>query len=128
MKNKLKKKVSIQLNNWELIDENRFKQLLDVFNIKNPFEGIRTLDQQIEVLKKAGYISPTEILLGYRVAMALNKATCSYTPKMAIETFQYVSIIDVLKMVLLKSDVRTAIFNEQAAPNGTSSSFRDGDY
>lgn len=128
-RDKLKRKVSNKLNNWELINENRSKELLDIFDFENPFEGLRTLDQQIEILKKESeYISPTEIPLGYRLDMALDSETCSYVPKMVMETLQYVSIIEVLTMVLLNNDVRMTIANERNSPDCILSSFRDGDY
>lgn len=43
--------------------------------------------------------------LGKRIDLVLDKDSCTYIPKNATESFQYVPIIEVLKLVLSNRDV-----------------------
>lgn len=129
MRDFLKRRVSKHLRDQQLLDNDGITELLTVFDFENPFDGIRTLDQQIDTLRdRCGYIDSEEIPLGYRMDSALDRETCTYVPKMVMETFQYVPIIKVLSLVWLNDTIREAILAEEKSPNGVLASFLDGEH
>lgn len=117
------------LKNQELLGNNQITEVMKLFDFENPFCGLRTLDEQIDALRaNCGYIDAEEIPLGYRVDTVLDSETCTYVPKMIMETFQYVPVIRVLSQVLSNDKVRDAILNEKKSPDGMKSKFIDGDH
>lgn len=125
---KLKSAVTDHCKYKVLPDDFEFEKLLNIFNLESPFCGLRTLDEQIEALEENfNYIKAEEIPLDYRDDVALDKKTCSYLPCLVLETYQYVPVIKVLRMVMSNKDVRDAIMNEKKAPDGILASFIDGE-
>ena len=55
----------------------------------------------------------------------LDKQNCTYVPKMAMKTFEYVAIIEVLTLILSNKTDREAFVNEEKFPNGIIGSFID---
>lgn len=124
-----KNRLSNRVRQMGLLTEEQTADLLTIFDIESPFDNVKTLDQQMEVLKKqCGYIDSIEIPLGYRFDTRLDRQSCTYIPKMVLDTCQYVPIIEVLTMVLSNRAVLDAVMNEQSSPPGVLSSFRDGQH
>ncbi|KAJ8668472.1 hypothetical protein QAD02_010135 [Eretmocerus hayati] len=125
----LKTKFNDFLDHRQWLDANQKEELLDNFEFENPFEGRRTLEQQVEALRENfNFIESEGVPLGYREDLVLDRETCTYEPKMVLEKFQYVNVIDVLTMVLSNDVVREAILNERPSANGILGSFIDGDF
>ncbi|XP_036138783.1 uncharacterized protein LOC118644388 isoform X2 [Monomorium pharaonis] len=104
-------------------------ELLSNFDFENPFDDLHTLKGQIKALKiNCGYIEPIEIPLGYRMENLLHSETGTYTPKIVLETYQYVPIIDTLKLVLSNTEIKEAILSEQSSTDDVLASFVDGDH
>ena len=126
--NFVKGKIFEKLKIGEIIDDVLLQDINQITELDNPFDGLKTYKQQVQsVIDNYGYIEPTEIVLGYRMDTVLDKKTCTYVPKRVIESFQYVPIIDVLKLVLSSKEVRKAIAEEKDSSDGILSSFRDGE-
>ncbi|KYN14640.1 hypothetical protein ALC57_13147 [Trachymyrmex cornetzi] len=126
----MKKKIRKLILNNNVLHDDVSKDILQVFEFDNPFEGMRTLNQQIDALKKHyRYIEPIEIPLGYRLDNTLDSETATYIPKMVMKICQYVSIIDSLKLVLSNEDVRQAILSERKSnDDNLLTSFLDGQH
>lgn len=78
----MKKKIRQLILNNNVLHDDVSKDVLQVFEFDNPFEGMRTLDQQIDALKKhCGYIEPIEIPLGYRLDNTLDSETATIYTK-----------------------------------------------
>ena len=94
----------------------------------SPFEGLRTLNDHIRALQlHYNYIELQEIPLGYIIDNVLERDGATYAPKTVLETFQYVSIIDILKLVISNKNIRDAV-ESQSSPSETElKSFVDGD-
>ncbi|KAJ8664690.1 hypothetical protein QAD02_006352 [Eretmocerus hayati] len=115
----LKNKFNDFSDHQQWLDANQREELLDNFEFENPFEVRRTLEQQVEALRENfNFIESEEVLLGYNEDLVLDKGTCTYEPKMVLEKFQYVKVVDVLTMVLSNDIVREAILNEVPSANG----------
>lgn len=125
--NALKRKILRRLTLGATIDEEVVADIKNIMDLKHPYQGLKTLEEQIgAMIEYFGYIEPSEIPLGYRTDLRLDGKSCTYVPKQVMESFQYVSIIEVLKMVLKSSDVREAINNEKQSSEGILESFIDG--
>lgn len=125
----LKTKVEQFLQSRKMLDDPDVNDLLNSFHIKSSFEGLRTLEQQMEAVKcSTEYIEPQEIPLGIRIDNVIDKETSASVPKTIIETCQYVPIIDTLTMVLKNKDVRAIIESETESNNGILASFIDGQH
>lgn len=125
MENKIKAKLQI----GQVIDENILQSIDQIFNFENPFKNLKTIDQRIQVLKDVhGYIEPSEIKLGRRQDSMYNKKAEGYIPTFVDETYEYVSVTEVLKLVLSNKHVRQAILSEQFSPEGILGRTIDGQY
>lgn len=124
-----KQAVLKHIREQQLLGGEEENNLLEVFNFESPFADLRNLDQQMKALKdRCNYIEPQEIPLGKREDTSLDKENCTYLPTMVTDTFQYVPIIDVLKLVLSNPTILEAIEHEEPSPDGILSSFVDGQY
>ncbi|CAD6219684.1 GSCOCG00012934001-RA-CDS [Cotesia congregata] len=109
----LKKKVSDFFVEEGLINNDRAKNILSAFNFDEMFTGLKTLDNQIAALEAHfGYIHPVEIPLGYRIDQKLDRSSGTYSPDLVMETYQYVPVIDTLKLVISNPDILQAILTE----------------
>jgi len=101
----LKSKVTEFLKNKNLMTDPDAEVLLQSFNIKDPFATLRTEKLQTKLMKeKFCYIEPREEFLGYRTEMIYDKKAKANLPTQIRETFQYVSPIDILKLILTNPD------------------------
>ncbi|XP_044579588.1 uncharacterized protein LOC123261800 [Cotesia glomerata] len=113
----------------DLIGNDEAKDILKALDLSNVFDGLRRFDGQITVLEQScQYIKPVEIPLGRRMDNKLNRITGTYQPTSVMDTFQYVPIIETLKLVISNPNVLEAILHEQKSPEGILSSFLDGQH
>ncbi|XP_034240899.1 uncharacterized protein LOC117645090 [Thrips palmi] len=103
--------------------------LLDeVHKIENPFSGLKTTDEQLDYFEeKYGLVRPEECLLDTRIDNRLDPKTNEYVPTQVTESFQSVSIIDTLKLVLSQKKNRDNIFQDYIRKkSGVLKSWMDG--
>lgn len=100
------------------------------FKLNNIFDGLQSVDQQINVLKEYyNYVEADEKPFGERKYIALERESGTYIPKFIVERFQYVPIIDILTLIMRNSDFRDAIMSERESDNnGVRASFIDGQH
>ncbi|CAB4034289.1 Hypothetical predicted protein [Paramuricea clavata] len=95
-------------------------------SFENPYLGIETPRQQINyMVDNLMLVLPKEIALGTRVDQVEDRITGEYVPKVVTETFQYIPVLDVLKLVL-KPEVQGLIDREKTSPPGYLRGFQDG--
>ena len=95
-------------------------------SLENPYLGIETPRQQINyMVDNLMLFLPKEIALGTRVDHVEDRITGEYVPKVVTETFQYIPVLDVLKLVL-KPDVQDLIDREKTSPPGYFRGYQDG--
>lgn len=104
------------------------RDVLESFKISKSFEGLKTVEQQMEALKcTTEYIQSEEIPLGTRINNIIDRTTGTFVPTKIVESCQYVPIIDSLSMVLRNKEIRDAIEAEkESSYNGILASFIDG--
>lgn len=97
--------------------------------MKLVFRICETIPQQITALKKNfNYIEPVEKFVGYRTENIFDAKTSTFKPHDVHETFQYVPIIEVLKLIMSNPVAREAINSEKSSRGGTIASSIDGTY
>ncbi|XP_044593370.1 histone-lysine N-methyltransferase, H3 lysine-79 specific-like [Cotesia glomerata] len=122
----LRNKVNNFFIEQDLIGNDEAKDILKAFDLSNVFDGLRRFDGQITALEQScQYIKPVEIPLGRRMDNKLNRITGTYQPTSVMDTFQYVPIIETLKLDIYNPNVLEAILHEQKSPEGILSSFLD---
>lgn len=125
----LKEKVKIFLSNKNMAEDVEAKELIKNFEFESPFDGCKTLSEQVNALKiNCNYIDGKEIPLGDRIDNVLNKESDTTIPRLVKETYQYVPVIEVLTLILRNPEIRAAILSERPSNNDLLSSFIDGDY
>lgn len=114
------KKKNIELKDPEVTS------LLQKFDYNNLFNNMDTVQGQIEALKKCyNYIESTELPLGYRNDQRLDSKNQLWQQKQIYETFQYVSLIETLKLVISHENVWQYIESEKSASDNWLCNFRD---
>jgi len=104
------------------------ESLLFKFEISPPFNKFSSIKQQLKALKMYyTLVDSVEIPLGDRCESVLNRQSGEYEPKLVIESFQYVPIIESLKVILSHSSIRKYIEEESSSSNGFMRGFRDGE-
>ncbi|KAJ8675919.1 hypothetical protein QAD02_011705 [Eretmocerus hayati] len=96
-------------------------------SLPSPFTGLESLKGQLRALRSLSYIDPKGCIFGTRLDSILDPESLSRVPHLVMETFHYVSPIDVLELVLSSKDVRIAILSEQPSEDGILGSFIDGE-
>ncbi len=95
-------------------------------SFENPYLGIETPRQQINyMVDNLMLVTPLEIALGTRVDQVVDRVTGEIVPKVVTETFQYIPILEVLKLVL-KPHVQNLVQNEKLYPPGFMRGYQDG--
>ncbi|KAJ8666195.1 hypothetical protein QAD02_007857 [Eretmocerus hayati] len=123
-----KEKVINRLFIGQVVTQNLVEDVNFIFDMGRPFEGLKNHKQQIQaIVTHSHYIEPLEILLGYSMDMKLDKRNRKYQLAGVPETFQYVPVIEVLRMILSNKSIREAIENERSSPNGIFGSFIVGE-
>ena len=109
------------------LDQADIQSLLSEFEISASFNKFSSIEEQLKILKMYyRMIDPVEIPLGDRCESVLNRQSGEYEPKLVIESFQYVPIIESLKLILSHSSVRKYIEEESSSSDGFMRGFRDG--
>ncbi|KAK3920957.1 Zinc finger protein 292 [Frankliniella fusca] len=102
-------------------------KLLEEFKLDDPFQHVKTKTQQMEVFKeKYGLISPKTICLGEDFDSRLDPHSLQFQPRQVRRTFQYVSIIEILRSILSDAEMRDIIMSEKASNDEYKRSFLDG--
>ncbi|KAJ8037515.1 hypothetical protein HOLleu_18345 [Holothuria leucospilota] len=93
--------------------------------LQNPFNGLETPKQQMHyMINDMQLVSPTEVALGVRYDQVIDHRTGQNIQKMVTDTFQYISVLEVLKLVL-NVKVCNVIASETRCEKGIAS-YRDG--
>lgn len=99
--------------------------LMDTF--RNPFSGLETPKQQMKyMVNEMKLVSPTEVALGMRYDQVVDHKTGQIIQKMVTDTFQYIPVLEVLKLVLNHDKVCDLITSEARYKNGQLASYCDG--
>lgn len=102
--------------------------VLNDLEFQNPPEGLKSLEEQIEALKPdCNYIDRKEVTLDDRVDEALHIETATTVPGMVKETYQYVSLIELLTFIMSNDEVKDSILSKRRSEDALSS-FIDGEY
>ena len=81
--NHLQRKVGKFFKEREMLQEPGVVELLQEFELDSPFEGLRSLSQQIGALKSyCNYIDAKEIPLDKRIDSGLDRETGTFVPKL----------------------------------------------
>ncbi|KAK3918541.1 Zinc finger protein 814 [Frankliniella fusca] len=107
--------------------ERNIDQLSQEFSISNPFENLKTKSQQLACFqKKYGLLPPKEIYLRDTFVSRQHPKRPRLEPTQIHQSYQYVSIIDILQGVLRDPYLRKLILSEKPSSDGLLRSFRDG--
>lgn len=103
------------------------EKLLNDFSLSNPFQRIKTKKQQMKIFEsKFGMLTPKEIFLGPRSDSRQHPERPVLQPRQLPNSFQYMSIIEICKSVMLDDHLRNLILSEKASEDGCLRNFRDG--
>lgn len=125
--NSIKVKLINFLTNENLINTPAARDLLQELNLSNPFLPIRTLKQQLAYFaREMGLVVPVPLFLDWRPDFRLNPDTNQYEPTQVAMTFEYVPIMETLKLILSNPKMRELIDREQPSQDGVLRSYLDG--
>ena len=94
---------------------------------KNPFQGFETPKQQMDCLiEDLMLVPPVEKALGVRLDQGIDRKTGQRTQKLVTNTFQYVPVLEVLKLIL-NTKLRRLFDGEAHAPPGFLKGYVDGE-
>ncbi|XP_038063309.1 uncharacterized protein LOC119734000 [Patiria miniata] len=95
-------------------------------SLENPFSGLETPHQQMNyMLDRLLLVPPVETALGTRIDQAVDRKTGQTIQKLVTETFQYIPVLEVLKLVL-NEQVRQLVDSEKKSPQGYFIGYQDG--
>lgn len=93
---------------------------------QNPYLGIETPKQQMDyMIDNLMLVPPLEIALGTRIDQVFDRVTERMVAKVVTETFQYIPVLEVLKLVL-KPGVQELIDGELTSQPGYLKGYHDG--
>ena len=99
----------------------------DFETYENPFAGIESAKQQNDfMINELMLVPPTERAIGTRLDKRRDHKTGEMVDTIVTETFQYIPILEVLKLVLTPR-VRELINEETQSTNGTLKGYCDGE-
>ncbi|KAK3910425.1 Transcription factor IIIA [Frankliniella fusca] len=114
-------------SNLNLTDTNEAQDLLRELAVENPFQHIRTLKQQLNYFsREMGLVLPVPHFIGYRSEWKLDPATNQYEVTQSSMVFQYIPIIETLKLILSNPRLRYLIENEKKSEDDVLRSYLDG--
>ncbi|KAK3929765.1 Nicotinate-nucleotide--dimethylbenzimidazole phosphoribosyltransferase [Frankliniella fusca] len=104
-------------------------ELLDeAFKVEDPFSELKSIEDQLEFYSsKYGLVIPKELFLSTRIDNRLDPKTNEFVPTQVNESFQYVPIIETLKLVISKKKNQNIMFEDLASKDDTLRSYVDGD-
>ncbi|KAK3921591.1 Histidine ammonia-lyase 2 [Frankliniella fusca] len=102
-------------------------KLFQEFTLEDPFKHLKTKNKQLEVFKeKYGLISSETKSLGEYFDSRLDPESLQLRARQLRRSFQYVSIIEILKCILNDPDLRKIIMSAKASEDEYLRTFRDG--
>ncbi|KAK3925603.1 Zinc finger protein CRM3 [Frankliniella fusca] len=126
---KVQQSISKSLTDKGMSPDEIQEVLKDLNVASDPFEGLRTIDEQLLYLHEHyGLVIPQTKFLGTRLDHRLDCKTNSFIPTQVNETFQYVSVIDTLKLILSNKSIRSKIFKDRVSKDGVLRSYVDGSH
>ncbi|KAK3929434.1 Zinc finger protein 423 [Frankliniella fusca] len=111
------------------VDKEEASQFLSgsTFKIKNPFEHLETVEEQLQYFsEKFGMAIPEEKMLGSRIENRFNASARMFLPTTVLETFQYISLIDTLTLIVRNAYLRNLILSEEPSSDGGYRNYKDG--
>lgn len=103
------------------------ENLLKEFSLSNPFQKLKTKKQQMKCFEsKYGMLVPEEVYIGPRTDSRLDPSGLTLQPTQLVNSFQYVTIIEIVKAVMSDHGLRKSILSEKASEDGFIRNFRDG--
>jgi len=109
-------------------DEQMVSNVIKKLHVKNPFDKLETIDQSVRALKKHfQYVEPVKIKLGDRAEYFRNKDG-EYVPKLFKDNYQYIPILEVIKVILFNAAIRDLVTSEQDAAEGFLEKYRNGEH
>ncbi|KYM96613.1 hypothetical protein ALC62_12740 [Cyphomyrmex costatus] len=127
--NSLCRSLQLKVRQFMDFDDSNVIDLLDSFEIGKSFEGLRTINQQMEAIKcSTEYIESEKIPLATCINNILDRKTGTFEPTKIVETCQHIPIIDSLSMVLRNKEIRDIIEAERESSYGILASFIDGEH
>ena len=92
----------------------------------NPYAGVETAKQQHDyMMNNLMLVQPENIALGTRTDQRLDRKTGQMVQKVVTESFQYIPVLQVLKLILTPQ-IRRLIDNETHSPDGILRGYQDG--
>ncbi|XP_034255507.1 uncharacterized protein LOC117653747 [Thrips palmi] len=126
-RNLIKGKVIDFLRDENLIQLPSSRDLIRELDLANPFLPIKTLKQQLAYFaREMGLVLPVPLFLDYRPDSRLNPETNQYEPTQVAMTFEYIPIIETLKLILSNRKLRELIESEHPSEDGVLRSYLDG--
>ncbi|KAK3929283.1 hypothetical protein KUF71_017743 [Frankliniella fusca] len=123
----LRQKVQNFLEAENIANTQSARALMRDLDVPNPFKSLKTLKQQLNYFAtEMGLALPVPHFLGYRTDTRLNPQTNQFEPVMVSATFEYIPIIETLKLVLSDRTLRSLIEAERASNDGVLRSYLDG--
>ncbi|XP_071813669.1 uncharacterized protein [Apostichopus japonicus] len=98
------------------------------FNLfENPYAGIETERKQATyMVENLMLVKPIQIALGTRFEQAVERKTGEIVQKVVTDSFQYIPVAEVIKLILSQPIVRELIENEEHSPENFLRGFQDG--
>ncbi|KAK3920373.1 Zinc finger protein SHOOT GRAVITROPISM 5, partial [Frankliniella fusca] len=99
----------------------------ETFSNPKLFDGLNTIEDQLNYFaEKFGMVIPEDKYLDSRIENRFDSKKRMFLPSQVLETFQYVSLIDTLKIIVRNNFLRGLIENEEPSTDGVFRSFKDG--
>lgn len=120
---------------FNTIDIECIVKTINSFTVGNLFTNINDMDSQIAYMAmktKAKIPEPTEIVLEerkveqYKKILTKNGVVRKKITKKIKETYQYISVRDILSLIMRNPDAMEIVEKEEASPEGYICSYKDG--
>ncbi|KAE8739282.1 hypothetical protein FOCC_FOCC015220 [Frankliniella occidentalis] len=123
----LKADVTNYLERNGQIHDPRAQDLLNKFNVESPFKKIKSNKGQISGIKEYySYIDPVTCYIDNRLDQRLGEDG-AYGMVPVPNTYEYVSIVEILKLVVRKQSVMNYVRNLRPSADGMLGGYVDGD-
>ncbi|KAK3915662.1 Zinc finger protein 814 [Frankliniella fusca] len=124
---KAKEDTKTFLNSTEVPPENAQNFLSSIFHCNDMFNGLKSIEDQLDFYcERFGLVVPEELFLDTRVENRFDRKWRMFLPKQVSETFQYVSLIQTLTLIVRNDYFRKLILSEEKSSDGVYRSYKDG--
>ena len=132
LSNYVKVEITKFLNNQpfskDLFDSEEFKSFMGKFDFTGLFMNMGSLDAQIKAMKEFfTFIDPQSIPFGPRMDLKHDSSIDSHEQKPVYDCFQYVRILETLKLIFSHKEILEYIKAEKDSLDDWLITFRDGD-